>query len=349
VVLKNSKAVTDIQRITSSAQTIVDTYNASFEQLLKSMTPALKNFSSVNKMYSSTISDTLKQISDYYQDSLNATFSKVYSHQRGILEQMSPALRLGKQQQELVRTFQKVYTSSLTQSIIDTNQLSKVASSITSVLNEISIRNIDFSGVDNLNPLNGSGESEVKVDITATSNVEVAAVVEKQKKKLIDMTDEDVKKLISSAITPVKTFSIAAFIYNLYSDYVNDAAKVIIEVVFAFMFTTLTGQYNAEVKHAIFETIQETNAVTDTRKVITKFVKANPTDQVAFLRKTAFLRSGATRKAPITMTEKISTKTVLTVVERKNNWLKVAVDTGDFSGEVGWIEESKVIKFKKIK
>lgn len=83
-------------------------------------------------------------------------------------------------------------------------------------------------------------------------------------------------------------------------------------------------------------------------KVITKYVKVDPYGQIAFLRSDSYIREGTSKSAPVVTDTLITNKTVLTIVERRNNWLKVQIDLED-SCLYGWIEESKIIKFKKMK
>ena len=79
--------------------------------------------------------------------------------------------------------------------------------------------------------------------------------------------------------------------------------------------------------------------------MITRYVKVNPTDQVAFLRKDSFLREGNFISSPVVSETKVTPKTVLTIIDRKNNWVKVEVNTGNSCGSIGWVQESMVIKF----
>lgn len=169
------------------------------------------------------------------------------------------------------------------------------------------------------------------------------------KKKLTDMTGEDLLILFKKAMTKGGILAIGTFVYNAYSEYVQDAARILIEIACVAGFTVLTGQYNSEVKSAIVDRVQESMAWQDTRKVIIRYVGANPVDAIAFMRTEGTLRNGASKTSPVVSSSKLTKNTVLTVVERRNNWIKVEVDSGEFCGEIGWLEESKVIKFKKIK
>ncbi|MFP5114731.1 SH3 domain-containing protein [Bacillaceae bacterium C204] len=325
----------DLEKFQASLRTISESYNKSFDVLRVGLLPAIKNMGDLHSRYLDAVSPMVKAINNYSKY-LNSSGLDVLGRQKQIWEQYSAALERLNQHQHLLKS-------------LDTSHLTRITSSLGSVFAEANIRNIDFSGLNDLNFDDFTDFYGELDDPSGNGSYSEGAGLIEPKKTLTDMTEEDLNKIITRSMDAAKKFSIVAFIFGLYSEYVNDAAKVILEVVFAFMLTTVTGQYNAEVKAEIIDTVQETKAVTDMRKVIIKYVKVNPTDQVAFLRKEAFLRCGASKKASVALKEKISTKTVLTIVERKNNWLKVEIDSGDFAGEIGWIEESKVTKFKKIK
>jgi hypothetical protein len=93
------------------------------------------------------------------------------------------------------------------------------------------------------------------------------------------MTEDDFIRIIKRAISS-KTgkFSLIAFVGSLFSEYVADAAKIIMETVLVFTITVCTGQYNDQVKTAIQDRIDGSMVVTDVRKIITRYVKMNPTD-----------------------------------------------------------------------
>lgn len=338
----------DLEKMRSSLRPTLENYNTSLDIIRGSALTTLKSLESDHSKFLKELSPAMTGLNNY-----SKYFSTAFSgldtlkRQGRIWEQLSLSLEMATHQRERIKNLGKMFNWN--SQVIDSARLSKFTLSMESIFAEESIRKIDLSGLDQLNDVAGSTGSDLNIDITARSGGEVTAAVDTPKKKLADMTEDDLKKIILNSLTSYGAFSIVKFIYNLYADYVNDAAKVLLEVVFAFVITHVTGHYNAEVKHEIYETIQESKTVTDSRKVITKYVKVNPTDQVAFLRTETFLRGGDSKKSLVVLKEKITTKTVLTILERKNNWLKVEIYSGDFAGETGWIEESKVIKFKKVK
>lgn len=213
------------------------------------------------------------------------------------------------------------------------------------------IKNIDLSGLEKLNLDSLINEEEIKQsheDLSAT------ITVEKPKKKLKDMTESEFEDLLKRNISKFGKFSLGAFIYSLFDEYVKEIALVVLEITFAVLITIVSGQFNAEVIEEIGNRIEETDTHRDAKKIITRYVKVNPTEEIAFLRKEVYLRKGASKSAPIVSQGKISTKTILTIVndyentQRKGNWVKVMIDTGNSCGEVGWVQESLLIKFKKV-
>ncbi|OHX44757.1 hypothetical protein [Cytobacillus oceanisediminis] len=287
----------------------------------------------------SDIQDSIKPLELNVFSQLTSSLLEVQGEQRHLWKSMSPTLLLINQTQELLNSYKELHLTNLVE----------ITSSLSSIFADNNIRDIDLSGFEDLEVDFSSGGAGTLSPSIQVADLQDSGTVTTGQKKLIDMTEEDLTKLVTKAITTAGAFSLPVFIYHLYAEYVNDAARVIIEIIFAFSLTFVMGQYNAEVKAVIADTIQDSMVVKDTRKVITKYIKINPVDQVAFLRKETHLRQGTSKTSPVVPGGKVSTKSVLTILERKNNWIKVEVDTDESCGEIGWVEESKVVKFKKIK
>ncbi|WP_409276394.1 hypothetical protein V1499_22965 (plasmid) [Neobacillus sp. SCS-31] len=160
------------------------------------------------------------------------------------------------------------------------------------------------------------------------------------------LTEDDVLKLFNKWTDERGKFSLSGFIKEVFSSLAVDAAKFVIYGLFSTLTLIYYNGFNTEAIKTISLNISEDMASRDIRKVTTE-LQIYPLDQVAFLRKEAYLREGARGTAPILSGGKIKVNSVLTILERRGNWLKVEVNNGESSGEVGWIEESKVIKFKK--
>ncbi|MGN7175617.1 hypothetical protein [Cytobacillus sp. SAFR-174] len=266
-------------------------------------------------------------------------------------ENLSLAIDMANKNQEILKAFSKIESINWQNRALfpQRAEMKRISSSLASVWDDFEINEVDLDGLDEIKL--DHEEAPSKVDNSPSSghaDLSGTLTVTQPKKKLVDMTEDELSALVTKSMTKVGVFSLPVFIYNLYSEYVNDAARAIIEVMFVFCLTFFTGQYNEEVKSEIADNIQESMVVKDVRKVVTKYVKVNPTDQVAFLRKDSHLRKGTSKTSPMVPVDKISKVTVLTILERQNNWVKVQVDTGEACGEIGWVEESKVIKFKKV-
>jgi hypothetical protein len=232
--------------------------------------------------------------------------------------------------------------------------LNGIVSSMNQTFKELEISDFDLTDIEELNlDLNPGPEDtiikrEFSTSVTVSYDISTSAT-DTPKKKLSEITVEEFTEIIKKCISPKNQFSVAAFITFLYSDYAKDAVRVLLEITVAFMITLATGNLDAKVRAEIVNTVEESMVYKDMRKIIIKYVKVNPYSQIAFLRDDAYLRQGTSKNAPIVTNTKIKTNTVLTIIDRRNNWLLVQVDNSDSCGRYGWIQESKVVKFKKIK
>lgn len=230
--------------------------------------------------------------------------------------------------------------------------LNRIVSALDHTFKNLEISDFDLTGIDELDLTSGSEGTLIKKEfsssITVSSDISTSAT-DTPKKKLSEISVEEFTEIIKKCISPKNQFSVAAFIIFLYSDYAKDAVRVLLEITFAFIMTVTTGNFDAEVRAEIVNRVEESMVYKDMRKVITRYVKVNPYNQIAFLRKDSYLHAGKSKTAPLITNKKITTNTVLTILERRNNWLLVQVDNGDSCGQSGWIQESKVVKFKKVR
>ncbi|WP_096202950.1 hypothetical protein [Bacillus sp. FJAT-45350] len=205
-----------------------------------------------------------------------------------------------------------------------------------------SLDEIDFDRIDE----ETEESDETKVRLQGSSELS-ATVTVTSKKKLSDLTVDEFEDMIRRAVKKTKTLSLGAFFGIVFNDYIKDAALVITEVFVALMISISVGSYNAEVKEKVQETIVESKTVRDVKKVFIKYTDIPPVigEQIAFLRTNAVLREGRSNTAP--GIEKVSEKTVLYIIGRKGNWLQVQIET-ETECYIGWVEESKVVKFKKV-
>lgn len=215
-----------------------------------------------------------------------------------------------------------------------------------SLFNEIdwgSLDEIDFDNIDE----ETEESNETKLRLQGSSELSATVTVVTPKKKLSDLTVDEFEDMVRRAIKKTKTLSIGAFLGIVFNDYIKDAGLVITEVFFALMISISVGSFNAEVKEQIKETIIESKNVRDARNVYKKHTNIPPIigEQIAFLRTEAVLREGRSYKAPAI--GKVSERTVLNIVNRKGNWLQVQIEM-ETGCNLGWVEESRVVKFKKV-
>ncbi|MDP4084750.1 MAG: hypothetical protein Q8934_09070 [Bacillota bacterium] len=278
---------------------------------------------------------------------LNSIFASIKLVEDRHINLISYISNINKKNQDLFKSMKDYLDLSIHHGINFTI-MNQFVSTISSVLNN-DVLDIDFSDLDELNITSNPAEPSQSINV-AESDLAGTFVVRTPKKKLIDMTEEDLTNLIKKCINPkTKTFAIGTYIYTLYSEYVNEAARVLIEIIFVVCISFITGHYDAHLKAAIKDRITETTTVQDLRKVITRYIKFNPYGQLAFVRKDSYIREGISKNSPLTINTKVSIRTPLTILDRRGNWLKVEIDDGNSHGEIGWIQESAVVKYKIVK
>ncbi|MFS0643666.1 SH3 domain-containing protein [Siminovitchia sp. 179-K 8D1 HS] len=143
----------------------------------------------------------------------------------------------------------------------------------------------------------------------------------------------------------IKTF-IAEIVKNLL---VTGAGQLIIFFI-VYLYFQLSqiaiGNHDFKVLQAANMVISESQTVSATRKVfINNQDLERPMGQMGFLRVSSELRERPSKKSPRVMKEYIRKNTVVIPLERKGNWIKIEVEA-ETEIYVGWVQESKVIKFK---
>ncbi|MCK6205726.1 SH3 domain-containing protein [Bacillus infantis] len=318
--------------------------NDSYREIQKMINPLSETLLNSHLKIADSLSPVIESIR-YQQKtmkSLTRTTNLLKNHLYITNQSLFPVLD---SQRQLMTAFE---TISKQAKLLPNFDFNNTITSLNSILTDEStaIKNIDFTGLDNLN-FDSIPEMRQEPLQDGISDLASTVTIAKPKKKLVDMDEAELGKVIKKHVN-AGTLSLAGLVIWLFEDYVKETALLLLEVIFAFSITIFTGQFDAEVKVAIENRIEQSNTYRDARKVITRYVKVNPYGQVAFIRKETYLRKGASKKAPVVSRLKPHTNTVLTIVNRKTNWLKVSIDTGNSCGEIGWVEESKVVKFKKM-
>ncbi|MFJ8516562.1 hypothetical protein [Lysinibacillus xylanilyticus] len=135
---------------------------------------------------------------------------------------------------------------------------------------------------------------------------------------------EAVKWLISSLLFP--------FLYFIYGLSIENH-EVIIDMI------------QESIKNGIY-VVGYTNAKQFVRKNgLSRYENIN---HIGILRVDSTIRVSNSKVSSLVITNTIKANTVVNIIKRKRNWIKIETKTGDYSIS-GWIEESKIIKFKRKK
>lgn len=234
--------------------------------------------------------------------------------------------------QKIFNAIQSVYIPQTTYDLVSSVINSKFT------YENLELFNVDFTGIDELDIDSIVGIA--KNDLSAEKN---------HSEKLQEVNESQLMKIFEKYTEPKGNLSLKSVVAALFETYVLSEALKILNIIFSVIIALNNGAINAELKEEIGKRFDYASTYRENRKILTKYIKIYPTDQVAFLREETYLRKGLSKNAPVVSNTKISTKTVLTIIERRGNWIKVEIDTGESCGEIGWIQESMSIKFKKIK
>ena len=139
---------------------------------------------------------------------------------------------------------------------------------------------------------------------------------------------------------------LSTFAKFLLKSYAENIAFIIINALLGLLISFTISTFNGDVKAFLQNRIQYSVTVNEARKAITKYINVPIVEeQIAFLRTDGVLREGRSQPSPAITP--VSEKTVLSILQRKGNWLQVQIETDNYCIE-GWVEESKVVKFKKV-
>ena len=128
----------------------------------------------------------------------------------------------------------------------------------------------------------------------------------------------------------------------------SDGAKWVLKTIFLLLYFHMSNYLLAN-HEIILNSIQEN---VEEYVDIQKYVKNEGLDKYEYInsvgvtRTETLLREGNSRSAPVIYSDKVKINTVVSILEKKGNWLKVELNLDNHCIE-GWIEESKVEKFKK--
>lgn len=236
--------------------------------------------------------------------------------------------------------------------IIDSylNSISKVVKSnkIHTLFQDVTIENLTaFNEIDFFN----KNETSVIYE-----NQETFYSVETPSTKYVrDMTKDELEEMIQTGIASaskikepekrIKTFFEAVIIGLI----ATGAEKVIVNYIFPLLLTVsqiAVANHDFKVMQVTNLYVNESQAASSVRKVfINNQELEQPIGQMGFLRVSSKFREYPSKNSPFSTEIAISKNTVVTPLQRKGNWIKVESETVD-GVFTGWIQKSKIVKFK---
>lgn len=143
---------------------------------------------------------------------------------------------------------------------------------------------------------------------------------------------------------------IRSFFAGVLTSIGQDVAKQIIIIMFqvliAIMINIASGNHDYDVAKQVSTKIDENETAKMVKKAFVKNPEIDqPMGELGFLRTESKLRTRPSKKSHLVSKKPVSKNTVIFPVEKKGNWVLVEVETKD-EFYIGWVEESKVIKFK---
>ena len=170
------------------------------------------------------------------------------------------------------------------------------------------------------------------------------------------LTEEDVKRIFNDMQSQQneKKSPFKDFVRDILVSYGTDALKSLVDFVLLPL-VYMAIKYLIENHYEIINAIQ--NAVDNGIYVIgyisaKKYIKEQGltsyenVNRIGILRVSSKVRLSYSRHSAFSSNVNISKDTLVNIIEKRRNWIKVEAQIGEQIIE-GWVEESKVIKFKK--
>jgi hypothetical protein len=127
---------------------------------------------------------------------------------------------------------------------------------------------------------------------------------------------------------------------------VDFAKDILINIVFPILLSLAANNHDYIVAQQISEKISQNETGNSVKKAFLKNPEVDkPVGEMAFLRTETHLRNRPQKQSHLASAEPVSQNTVVFPIERKGNWILVEVETKT-DAFIGWIEESKLVKFK---
>ncbi|MGE7948307.1 hypothetical protein, partial [Lysinibacillus sp. NPDC093688] len=170
------------------------------------------------------------------------------------------------------------------------------------------------------------------------------------------LTEEDVRRIVNDMQSQqnVKKSPFKDFVRDILVSYGTDALKSLVNLVLLPL-VSIAIRYLIENHYEIINAIQ--NSVDNGIYVIgyisaKKYIKEQGltsyenVNRIGILRVSSKVRLSYSRHSAFSSNVNIPKDTIVNIIEKRRNWVKVEAQIEEQNIE-GWIEESKVIKFKK--
>lgn len=323
--------------------------------------------------------EVLKQFSKFEESFKSATamaegFKATGEYQRSFFEKMQPvtavsniSLGISKQMQSTFESYSKM-SENLSAAVSQISRVKDAQMSIAEYSSHLNhLREVHLSIAEGLKAsgltdlydrLNGMGVNEVAgvLEEVTESDLGSKAPETPRKEKLVsELTVGELEEIIESKASMIerdKPSTLKDFIMQVIMSIGVDAVKWVLNIVGLWVYhqyATEVLKYHEVTMLAI--QLKGTDSILGAKRYVRKAEPAKKLKYINYMgitRVETVLREGSSRKAPIVENGKLAAKTVVLIEERKGNWIKVHVIDED-EELVGWVEESKVIRFHKQK
>lgn len=179
--------------------------------------------------------------------------------------------------------------------------------------------------------------------------------IEREKPKMVsDLTVEEFERIINNSIEKSKDIADKPNLLNIFLRemikglVINESLQivlVILQIVMTVLFGFAYDNHDYEVKEKVQTIVNDSKYGKAYQKIFINEGIEYPIAPIGYLRKSTLIRNGPKRTTPLSEKVVIPKNTVVTIIGRKGNWLMIQIDRED-NCYFGWIEESKLIKFK---
>ncbi|WP_184117611.1 hypothetical protein, partial [Rummeliibacillus stabekisii] len=172
--------------------------------------------------------------------------------------------------------------------------------------------------------------------------------------ELLELIDSRIAEQQANAST--ETFTLKRFLYDLALNVSTEIAKYFLNIIIS-TFLLVGGYITVENHFSLVNKLQiniyehEVNNYREVKQIIktdNNLSNYEYLNEIGILRKDTFIRNSNNRNSHFSYLHAIPENTVVSIIENRKNWILIQFKIEDEYVE-GWVEESKVIKFKKRK